>query len=189
MANTIQRDEHGVNSVVKELVDLIAAEDDGQAETMIDAGSFEAEIYWLSRNMTVSRGNLLRAAALIIEDIVLGDISNVFDDNGLIKNREDMMNWAAAHIEALQHGASVKFRPTGQSMKGKVESGQLCEVAPFDGELQKGDIVLAKVKGNVYLHLIHDIDHDNFQIGNNRGYINGWVKRDQIFGKLISVKD
>ena len=40
-------------------------------------------------------------------------------------------------------------------MKGRVESGELVTVAPCNpDDLQINDIVLVKVKGKVYLHLI-----------------------------------
>ena len=75
-------------------------------------------------------------------------------------------------------------------MKGKIESGQLCTVAPIqdDSELKVGDIVLYKVKGNQYLHLIKTIQGKRFQIGNNRGGINGWITSNQIYGLLIRVE-
>lgn len=73
-------------------------------------------------------------------------------------------------------------------MKGKIESGQLCTVDPVDPTtLKPGDIVLCRVKGKEYLHIIKTIDGSRFQIGNNRGRINGWTK--SIFGKLVSVTD
>jgi hypothetical protein len=101
-----------------------------------------------------------------------------------------MANWAAAYIEALQRGEIVKFRPTGGSMTGKIESGQLCEVAPWNGELVSGDIVLVKVNGRTYLHLIKQVSKSGtFLIGNNKGHNNGWVERDAIFGKLMAVTD
>lgn len=75
-------------------------------------------------------------------------------------------------------------------MKGKIDSGQLCTVEPVDLDaLQKGDIVLCKVRGNEYLHLIKAIRGKQFQIGNNRGGINGWVSGNSIFGKCVSVSD
>jgi hypothetical protein len=43
------------------------------------------------------------------------------------------------------------------------------------------------VSGNQYLHLVKAIQGDRYQIGNNRGGINGWVTRHQIFGRLIAV--
>jgi hypothetical protein len=73
-------------------------------------------------------------------------------------------------------------------MTGKVNDGQLCTVTPVgDHELAVGDIVLCRVRGAQYLHLIKAIQGERFQIGNNRGGINGWVTRRQIFGRLVRV--
>lgn len=75
-------------------------------------------------------------------------------------------------------------------MKGKIESCQLCTVVPVDPlSLEVGDIVLCRVRGSEYLHLIKAISGKRFQIGNNRGGINGWITGTGIFGKLISVTD
>lgn len=97
------------------------------------------------------------------------------------------MGWASGHIERLKSGETVSFRPRGQSMKGKISSGQLCTVAPVtqDTELSKGDIVLCKVRSAEYLHLIKAIRGDQYQIGNNVGGVNGWISRNAIFGILI----
>jgi len=54
--------------------------------------------------------------------------------------------------------------------------------------LATGDIVLCRVSGNQYLHLVKAIQGERLQIGNNRGGINGWVTRRQIFGRLIAVE-
>src|SRR5262245_8626105 len=100
------------------------------------------------------------------------------------------MGWATNHIEKLRAGETVAFRPRGNSMAGKVESGQLCTVAPVDPEqLKVGDIVLCKVRGREYLHLVKAIQGRRFQIGNNRGRINGWVSENAIFGRLLKVED
>ena len=65
------------------------------------------------------------------------------------------MGWADGHIARLAQGEVVQFRPRGNSMTGKVDNGQLCTVAPLaEHELAVGDIVLCRVKGNQYLHLI-----------------------------------
>lgn len=98
------------------------------------------------------------------------------------------MGWASGHISRLQQGETVSFRPRGSSMKGKIESGQLCTVAPVDpATLAIGDIVLCRVRGAEYLHLVKAIQGNRFQIGNNRGYINGWIGASGIFGKLVAV--
>lgn len=99
------------------------------------------------------------------------------------------MAWATQYIEKLRKGETVSFRPRGSSMKGKVESGQLCTVEPVKGELAVGDIVLCKVGGSQYLHLIKAIQGKRYQIGNNRGGINGWIGINSIFGKLVAIND
>ena len=100
------------------------------------------------------------------------------------------MSWATAHIFALKNGVQVQFRPHGNSMTGKIESGQRCTVVPVKPEeLQVGDIVLCSVRGKQYLHLISAIRGPQFQISNNRGYINGWITAKSIYGKCIKVED
>ena len=99
------------------------------------------------------------------------------------------MGWATGYIEKLRAGETVSFRPRGNSMSGKIESGQLCTVEPVDpGSLQVDDIVLCKVRGQEYLHLIKAIQGPRFQIGNNRGRINGWVSARAIFGRCVRVE-
>lgn len=100
------------------------------------------------------------------------------------------MGWASQYIEKLKAGNTVKFRPRGGSMRGKIESGQLCTVEPVAdvGALQVGHIVLCKVNGNEYLHLIKAIQGHRFQIGNNRGLVNGWVGPSSIYGLCIKVE-
>ena len=84
------------------------------------------------------------------------------------------MGWASRYIQTLRAGHTVSFRPHGQSMTGRIESGQLCTVAPIDpAMLEVGDIVLCKVAGDEYLHIVKAIRDGRYQIGNNRGFING----------------
>jgi len=100
------------------------------------------------------------------------------------------MSWATHYIEKLKNGETVSFRPKGNSMQGKVDSSQLVTVEPIgERELQKGDIVLCKVNGSQYLHLIKAIQGDRFQIGNNRGRINGWVGRSLIYGICTRIEN
>ncbi|MGA3048968.1 MAG: hypothetical protein ABSD67_20205 [Terracidiphilus sp.] len=74
-------------------------------------------------------------------------------------------------------------------MKGRIESGHLCTVMPVDcSTLSVGDIVLCKVQGAEYLHLVKAIRGERFQIGNNRGGINGWIGSNGIFGKCIRIE-
>lgn len=99
------------------------------------------------------------------------------------------MGWATKYIASLQEGETVQFRPRGNSMKGKIESGQLCTVKPVELDtLQVGDIVLCKVNGAQYLHLIKAIQGARFQIGNNKGRINGWISGNSIYGKCSRIE-
>ncbi len=100
------------------------------------------------------------------------------------------MGWATQYIDKLKSGDTVSFRPRGNSMAGKIQSGQLCTVEPVDHEsLEVDDIVLWKVKGHENLHLIKAIQGERFQSGNNRGRINGWNSAGSIFGKCVNVED
>ena len=99
------------------------------------------------------------------------------------------MGWADHLIEKLKNNEPVEFRPRGNSMKGKIASGDLVKVKPLgDHLLQKGDIVLCKVNGNQYLHLIKAIQGERYQIGNNIGRINGWITKNAIFGICVEVR-
>jgi phage repressor protein C with HTH and peptisase S24 domain len=103
--------------------------------------------------------------------------------------RRKMMGWATVYIAKLQQGETVRFRPKGNSMTGLVNSGDLVTVEPRkDRHPEKGDIVLCKVMGNQYLHLVKGVDGNRVQIGNNRGGINGWTSLAQIYGYCTAVE-
>lgn len=68
-------------------------------------------------------------------------------------------------------------------MTGRVEDGELVTVEPAGvADVDVGDVVLCKVKGRPYLHLVKSKDGDRVLIGNNHGRINGWTRR--VYGKL-----
>ena len=100
------------------------------------------------------------------------------------------MGWAERYITKLQAGETVQFRPSGNSMTGKVDNGALVTVEPVKdpGTLRSGDIVLCKVSGKEYLHLIKAITGQRYQIGNNRGGVNGWTGANNIFGRCTKVE-
>jgi hypothetical protein len=99
------------------------------------------------------------------------------------------MSWAKYTIEALRRGETVKIRPRGHSMRGKINDGDLVTVAPCDTNLLwPGDVVLVKVKGRDYLHLVKAMNDGRFQIGNALGHINGWVGANCIYGKVTRIE-
>lgn len=98
------------------------------------------------------------------------------------------MSWAKNHISRLQQGETIRFRPSGHSMTGKVNHRDLVEVKPIDPDttLEVGAVVLCRVKGNDYLHLVKQVDHNGrFLIGNNHGRLNGWIAPTAVFGVLV----
>jgi hypothetical protein len=102
------------------------------------------------------------------------------------------MGWATHYIAKLKAGETIQFRPRGNSMQGKIESGQLCTVEPLTEHtvLKKGDIVLCKVKGSEYLHLVTAAPNGKeFQISNNKGHVNGWIGRGCIYGRCVRIED
>jgi phage repressor protein C with HTH and peptisase S24 domain len=101
---------------------------------------------------------------------------------------EAIMSWAN-YVTKLRQGETVSFRPRGNSMRPRIESGQLVTVAPDTSELRENDIVFCRVKGKYFVHRISAIlGHDRYQISNNRGHVNGVVARDAIFGKVVRVE-
>jgi hypothetical protein len=99
------------------------------------------------------------------------------------------MGWATSHIARLKGGETVKFRPRGSSMAGRIESGQLVTVEPvLDlASLALDEIVLCSVNGGQFLHIIKaKRGNGRFLIGNNRGGTNGWTS--SIFGRVIAVE-
>lgn len=87
-------------------------------------------------------------------------------------------------INLLNEGKSVEIRPRGNSMQPKIYSKDLVKIAPST-DYKVGDIALAKVRGNYYIHLITAISDGSYQISNNHGYVNGWTRR--LFGKVVEV--
>lgn len=97
------------------------------------------------------------------------------------------------YADLLRQGKTVQFRAYGNSMDPIVKNGELVTVSPKLTYLSVGTTVLCKVKGCYYLHLIWRIYTDDgsctmYLIGNNKNHANGWIIKDDIYGRLISVE-
>jgi hypothetical protein len=100
------------------------------------------------------------------------------------------MGWVNDALKELTAGRTVRVRPFGGSMRGRIESGQFVTIAPVDPlAVQVGDAVLVQWRGNYLLHLVKEINEEQYLIGNNLGKVNGWGSRDAIRGKVIAVED
>lgn len=101
------------------------------------------------------------------------------------------MHWATKAIEDLQAGKQAIIHPKGNSMQPKVVSGAEVTLEPINDAsvLNKDDIVLVSVGRNIYLHLITALDKDRVQISNNKGRVNGWVMKKNVYGRAISINN
>lgn len=88
------------------------------------------------------------------------------------------------YVEKLKKGETVSFRPKGNSMTPRIKSGELVTIEP-SLDIEVGDAVFCKVRGNFYVHLVKAIKNGEYQIGNNHGRINGWTKN--VYGKVTQV--
>jgi phage repressor protein C with HTH and peptisase S24 domain len=95
-----------------------------------------------------------------------------------------MTKWYTEAVQRLQEGKSVTVRPYGHSMEPLVRSGEVVTLEPCTSHTVKtGDIVLCKVHGKHYLHLVKATAFGTALIANNKGNINGWTQT--IYGKKI----
>jgi len=99
------------------------------------------------------------------------------------------MAWFTQAVQQLAAGQQATVRPTGNSMTPKVMSKATVTLRPNSDPagLKAGDIVLVKIKGTVYLHLISATDKQRVQISNNKGRVNGWVPRTSVFGVATKI--
>jgi len=90
-------------------------------------------------------------------------------------------------LERLQNGETFITSEKGSSMVPLIKSGQDHKLAPVKWEdVEVGDIVYCKVKGNFYTHIVKGKnDEKGCLIGNNKVGINGWTK--SVFGLVIEV--
>lgn len=79
----------------------------------------------------------------------------------------------------------ITITPRGHSMEPLIMDRQKVTIRGLTetDELHVGDIVLARVKGHVYLHKVTAIQGDRVQISNNHGHINGWTARSKVAGR------
>ena len=92
-------------------------------------------------------------------------------------------------IEAIRQDGECLIQGFGGSMETLLHSGGIFKFSAVleDTVLEKHDIVFCKVNGSLFLHKITAINGDRIQIGNNRGKINGWTTRKNIYGKFVEV--
>ena len=96
------------------------------------------------------------------------------------------MPWVKDALNALSDGQRASVRPQGGSMRGRIESGQEVTIEPAtEDDIEVGDVVFVRWKGNYLLHLAKDLEPGRILIGNNVGKINGWIDASGLLGKVV----
>lgn len=91
-------------------------------------------------------------------------------------------------IKRIQEGSSVELKEGGNSMTPIIAHREPVTLSPVDtSKLEKGDIVLAKVRGNYYTHLVSAIEGERVQISNNHGKVNGWIHRSKVYAIVSAI--
>ena len=97
-------------------------------------------------------------------------------------------------VKILEDDTAAKFKVSGTSMTPRVKDGEYVTVRKLraDEDPRKGDIVLARVEGSLYLHLVSAIEKEKgrvkrVQISNNHGHVNGWTPRDKVYALLVKL--
>jgi len=94
-------------------------------------------------------------------------------------------------IEELQAGRTAKFKGSGNSMHPRIKSGATVTLEPVPdlNDLEVGDAVFCKVRGNVFTHVVSALrgkgDNREVQISNLKGHVNGWTTK--VYGRVIEV--
>jgi hypothetical protein len=90
------------------------------------------------------------------------------------------MNYQLA-VDTLDKQGYTYGKPKGNSMSPRVKSGEklLFLARP---SYSVGDVVLCKVHGTFYVHMITKKDpKKGYLITNHKGFVNGWTKN--VYGK------
>lgn len=93
-------------------------------------------------------------------------------------------------IKILEEKGSVIIRCNGNSMRPIIapqEAIHLRKVLP--SQIRVGDAVFCRINGNLQVHKVSAIDLERFQISNNKGWVNGWIGYNCIYGLAVQIED
>lgn len=101
--------------------------------------------------------------------------------------------WADVAFKALRRGETIEVRPRGHPMTGRISDGDRVTLQPCRAEdIAAGDMVLARIAGRRYTHLVlHQVlerEQGRLLIGNNLGGVDGWVTAQDVYGRVVAVE-
>ena len=98
-------------------------------------------------------------------------------------------------LEAMLAGRSYTWTVSEggdlASMRAAIKHGQTLTLSPVTNsqEIEVGDIVFLKWHKGHMMHLVQEIQGDQFLIVNSVGKINGWVSGSDILGRVTQIVD
>jgi hypothetical protein len=95
-------------------------------------------------------------------------------------------------IKILEEQGSVIIKCNGNSMRPMIAPQEPITLQRVDHSLLRiGDSVFVLIKGNLQVHKISNIDEVNqrYEISNNKGFVNGKVGHQSIYGLAVQVAD
>ena len=103
------------------------------------------------------------------------------------------MKWQQEARMALAEGRTFTVQPRGNSMGGIIADSNKVTLAPCDSaHIQLGDVVLARVQGKRYrhivLHQIHAIEAGRLLVGGSVGRLDGWISAEDVFGRVVEIE-
>lgn len=91
-------------------------------------------------------------------------------------------------IRRIQEGETIELKEGGNSMTPIIGHREPVTLSPVDTDkLEVGDVVLARVSGHYYTHLVTALQGDRVQISNNHKHVNGWIHRSKVYAIVSAV--
>ncbi len=106
-----------------------------------------------------------------------------------------MTEFSDSRLKTLREGRSFTWTISDggdlASMRAAIKHGQTLTLSPVTDphEVQVKDIVLVKWHKGHMMHLVQEIQGDQFLIANSVGKINGWVSGSDILGRVTHIVD
>ena len=115
------------------------------------------------------------AAGAILDLTAVGRIGRAGQEGLGAPSSIATMGWATDARDALRAGRTVKVRPLGGSIRGRIESGQLVTISPVKAdEARVGDVVFVRWHEGFLLHLVKGVRDGEVRGGVSRPT---WARR------------
>lgn len=93
-------------------------------------------------------------------------------------------------VKILEEKNEVAIKCNGRSMIPLIHPKETIHLKKvLISQLRVGDAVFVRIKRALQVHILSAIDNDRMQISNRKGFINGWVGKNSIYGLAVRIED